>query len=187
LEELDRRGFFLEAKEIAQSYIIENSDASVEFWKLNYPRPYQEIVAAAAETYSIDPLLIWAVMRVESSYETDALSLAGARGLLQLMPSTQEWISEQLKQETQPGDAYVPEENINMGAWFLSYLLDYFEGDLDLAIMAYNAGAASVEEWQADPMVNDRDDLIRWVWYGESREYLQRVSLAYSIYQELYE
>lgn len=187
LEELDRRGFFLEAKEIAQSYIIENSDASVEFWKLNYPRPYQEIVAAAAETYSIDPLLIWAVMRVESSYETDALSLAGARGLLQLMPSTQEWISEQLKQETQPGDAYVPEENINMGAWFLSYLLDYFEGDLELAIMAYNAGAASVEEWQADPMVNDRDDLIRWVWYGESREYLQRVSLAYSIYQELYE
>jgi len=187
LEELAARGYILEAQEIAQAHIIKNPEASVEFWQLNYPRPYPEIVNTAAETYGIDPLLIWAVMRVESSYETDALSLAGARGLLQLMPSTQEWISEQLKQETQPGDAYVPEENIKMGAWFLSYLLEYFDGDLDLAVMAYNAGAASVEEWQADPMVNNRDDLIRWVWFGESREYLQRVSLAYSIYQELYQ
>ncbi len=187
LHELAGRGYFLEAQEIAQSHIIAHPDASVEFWQLNYPRPYEEIVSAAAETYGIDPLLIWAVMRVESSYKTDALSLAGARGLLQLMPSTQEWISEQLKEETQPGDAYVPGVNIKMGAWFLSYLLEYFDGDLDLAIMAYNAGAASVEEWQADPMVKNRDDLIRWVWYGESREYLQRVSLAYSIYQELYE
>ena len=95
-------------------------------------------------------------------------------------------ISEQIGFETQPGDAYSPERNIRMGAWFLDYLLDYFDGDLELAILAYNAGVASVESWLEDPLVEDRDDLIRWVWYGESREYLERVSLAYRIYQGLY-
>lgn len=73
-----------------------------------------------------------------------------------------------------------------MGAWYLRFLIDYFQGDLDLAISAYNGGAASVESWQKDPLVSNRDDLIRWIGFGETREYLERVSLSYRIYQELY-
>jgi soluble lytic murein transglycosylase len=73
-----------------------------------------------------------------------------------------------------------------MGAWFLRFLLDYFDEDLELAIAAYNGGAASVESWQQDPRVSDRDDLLRWIGFGETREYLARVSLSYQVYQELY-
>ncbi len=186
LDELASRGFEIEARRIAADYLAENPHASPRFWRINYPRPYADIVQAAAAEYGLDPLLIWAVMRVESDYDPEALSLAGARGLMQLMPSTQEWVSEQLGRESEPGEAYLPDRNVEMGAWFLDFLLDYFGGDLELAIMAYNAGVASVESWLEDPMVADRDDLIRWAWFGETREYLQRVSLAYRIYQELY-
>ncbi len=73
-----------------------------------------------------------------------------------------------------------------MGAWFLSFLHDYFEGDLELVIAAYNAGAASVDSWQSDPLVSNRDDLLRWIGFGQTREYLERVALSYQIYRELY-
>jgi soluble lytic murein transglycosylase-like protein len=57
---------------------------------------------------------------------------------------------------------------------------------LDLVIAAYNGGAGSVDSWQADPLVSNRDDLLRWIGFGETREYLERVSSSYRVYQELY-
>jgi soluble lytic murein transglycosylase len=126
------------------------------------------------------------VMREESRYDPEALSYVGARGLMQVMPPTQDWIAEEWGEDIPPGDAFTPEQNIRMGAWFLRFLLDYFDGDVELAIAAYNGGAGSVDSWQADPMVSNRDDLLRWIGFGETREYLARVSLSYQIYQELY-
>jgi soluble lytic murein transglycosylase len=183
---LAARGYVLDAEAIAERYIAGHARAPLEFWQLSYPMPYSDTVHAAAAEFNVDPLLIWAVMREESRYDPTAVSYVGARGLMQLMPSTQTWIAEQMAQEYAPGDAFHPEPNIRMGAWYLRYLLDHFKGDLDLAIMAYNGGAASVDSWQKDPLVTDRDDLLRWVGYGETREYLERVSLSYRVYQELY-
>jgi soluble lytic murein transglycosylase-like protein len=57
---------------------------------------------------------------------------------------------------------------------------------LDLVIAAYNGGAGSVDSWQADPLVSNRDDLLRWIGFGETREYLERVSSSYLVYQEMY-
>jgi soluble lytic murein transglycosylase len=95
-------------------------------------------------------------------------------------------VSEECREEIAPGDAFTPEASIRMGAWFLRFLIDHFDGDLDLVIAAYNGGAGSVAEWLADPMVSDRDDLLRWIGFGESREYLQRVSSSLQVYRELY-
>ena len=186
LEGLISRGHFLEAQTIAESFVAFQPDVPIDFLRLSYPKPYAEIVLSIAEEYGIDPLLVWAMMRVESRYDPNAFSSAGARGLMQIIPSTQEWIAEQLNQETEPGDGYIPEKNLRMGIWYISYLLDYFEGDLELAILAYNGGASNVEQWLDDPLVSDREDLIRWIWFGETREYLERVMYTYRVYQELY-
>jgi soluble lytic murein transglycosylase len=91
-----------------------------------------------------------------------------------------------LGDDISPGDAFTPQANVRMGAWFLRFLSDYFEGDLDLVIAAYNGGAGSVETWQADPLVSNRDDLLRWIGFGETREYLAKVALNYRVYQALY-
>ncbi len=185
-EALLSRGHVTDAQTIAETYVKGHPRAPLAFWQLSYPRPYSTTVEAAAAEFDVDPLLIWAVMREESRYDPTALSYAGARGLMQVIPSTQAWIAEQLGENISPGDAFTPEASIRMGAWFLHFLDDYFEGDLELVIIAYNGGAASVDSWLADPLVSDRDDLIRWIGFGESREYLERVSLSYQIYQEVY-
>jgi len=183
---LSARGYTLDAQSIAEEYIEDHSRAPLAFWQLSYPRPYSTTVEAVATEFDVDPLLIWAVMREESRYDPNALSIADAQGLMQVIPSTRAWIAEELGEEISPGEAYDPETSIRMGGWLLSFLSDYFDGDLELAIPAYNAGAGSVETWQADPMVSNRDDLLRWINFGETRLYLERVLLSYQIYQELY-
>jgi len=166
--------------------IIYDPRAPVAFWQLSYPTPYSATVEAAAGEFDLDPLLLWAIMRQESRFDPEALSYVGARGLMQVMPSTQDWITEQMGETLTPGDAYTPEASVRMGAWFLRFLLDYFDGDLGLVIAAYNGGAGSVDSWQAHPLVSDRDDLLRWIGFGETREYLVQVSLNYRVYQALY-
>jgi soluble lytic murein transglycosylase len=91
-----------------------------------------------------------------------------------------------LGEEIPPGEAFTAETGIRMGAWFLRFLLDYFEDDLELAIAAYNGGAGSVDSWQDDPLVSNRDDFLRWIGFGETREYLSKVSLSYQVYRVLY-
>jgi len=185
-EALASRGYVVDAQAIAEAYIEDHPRAPLAFWQLSYPKPYSATVEAAAAEFDVDPLLIWAVMRQESRYDSEARGYAGERGLMQVMPSTQAWIAEQLEEDISPGDAFTPEANIRMGAWFLHFLLDYFHGDLDLAIAAYNGGAGSVDSWQADPLVSNRDDLLRWIGFGQTREYLERVSLNYRVYQKSY-
>ena len=185
-EALASKGHVVEAQAVAEEYVEDHPRAPLAFWQLSYPRPYSATVEAAAAEYDVDPLLIWAIMRQESRFDPEALSYVGARGLMQVMPSTQEWIAEQMAETIPPGDAFTPEASIRMGTWFLRFLLDYFEGDLELAIAAYNGGAGSVDIWQADPLVSDRDDLLRWIGFGETREYLGHVSLNYRVYQALY-
>lgn len=180
------RGDIRAAQRYAEQAIDSAKFAPRAVWLLSYPRPYAETVYAAATEFGVDPLLIWAVMREESRFDPDARSPAQARGLMQVIPATQSWIAEMLGEHQVPGDAYGPETSIRMGAWLLGFLSDYFDGDLELAVPAYNAGAGSVEYWQADPLVEDRDDLLRWIGYDETRLYLKRVALSHQIYRALY-
>jgi soluble lytic murein transglycosylase len=185
-EALASRGHVVEAQAIAEGYMEDHPRAPLAFWQLSYPRPYSATVEAAAVEFDVDPLLIWAIMRQESRFDPDALSYVGARGLMQVMPSTQDWIADQVGEDIPPGDGFTPQASIRMGAWFLRFLLDYFDGDLELAIAAYNGGVGSVDGWQASPLVSDRDDLLRWIGFGETREYLGHVSLNYRVYRALY-
>ena len=185
-EALALRGYVVEAQAIAEAFIEDHPRAPLAFWQLSYPTPYSATVEAAAAEFDVDPLLIWAIMRQESRFDPEALSYVGARGLMQVMPSTQDWIAEQLTEDIPPGDAFTAEANIRLAAWFLHFLLDYYDGDLELAVAAYNGGAGSVDSWLANPLVSDRDDLLRWIGFGETREYLGHVALNYQVYQALY-
>jgi soluble lytic murein transglycosylase len=180
------RGEVTQAQSLAAAYLQDHPYASKAFWQLSYPQPYSDTVQAAAREFGVDPLLIWSVMRAESAFDPEALSGVGARGLMQVMPTTQEWIAGQMRETLPPGAAFTPEANIRMGAWYLHYLLQRFDGDLDLAIAAYNGGEGSVDGWLNDPRVRDRDDFLRWIGYGQTREYLERVALNYQVYKALY-
>jgi soluble lytic murein transglycosylase len=186
LDGLAARGLLQEAEPIAADMLDGLPKPPPELLRVAFPRPYMDAVIASANEFGLDPLLIWSVMRVESRYNPNAVSPVGARGLMQIMPATQAWIEEQLGLQLAPGEIFVAEVNIRLGAWYLAYLRDEFDGDTELAIPAYNAGPDNVRAWLRDPMVKDRDDFIRWIGFGETREYLERVSLAYWEYRQIY-
>jgi soluble lytic murein transglycosylase len=183
---LDARGYVLDAQPIAERYIGEHGNAPRGFWALSYPRPYSATVRAAAAEFDVDPLLIWSIMRQESRYDPGAFGYVAERGLMQILPTTQEWIAGQLGEEISPGDAFTPQANIRMGAWYLRHLLDYYDGDHQLAITAYNGGPGNVDSWREDPLVSNGADFIRWIGFGSTREYLETVSVNHRVYQALY-
>ena len=183
---LSARGYVVEAQSIATAFIDERGKAPLAFWRLSYPQPYSETVKAEAAKFGVDPLLIWAIMRQESRFDVKARGYAGERGLMQIMPATQGWVADELGEAISPGEAYTPQKNVRMSAWFLRWLLDYYDGDMELALLAYNGGASNVDSWLQDPLVSERDDLLRWVGFGSTREYLEKVGLKYQIYKVLY-
>jgi len=180
---LFERGHLLDAQRIAEGVLHEVPKAPLSLWRLAYPKPYAEEVLAAAEEFDLDPLLLWAIMHTESRYDPEALSWARAQGLMQLIPSTADWAAESAGIPFTPLEIYDPKANIRLGAWYLRWLLDYFDGDLELAVTAYNGGPGNVSVWNRQ--VSHRDDFFRWIGSGESREYVNRVLTAYRVYQEL--
>lgn len=120
-----------------------------------------ELVAQSAAKYSLDPNLIFAVMRQESGFNPRAMSPKGARGLMQLMPATALRLGVR--------DIYDPAQNIDGGARYLRFLLDTFNGDVELALAGYNAGEGAVARYgnRVPP-------------YRETINYVQRISAHYT-------
>jgi soluble lytic murein transglycosylase-like protein len=116
-------------------------------------------------TNSVDPLLLYSVMHQESSFKSRAISPKGARGLMQLMPGT--------AMRYGVTNIFDPRQNIEGGARYLRFLLDRFDGDVNLALAGYNAGEGAVEKygWRIPP-------------YAETQEYVRRISRRYSLLQD---
>ena len=125
---------------------------------LRYSRNAEEftpLIDEACAKYEVDPNLVKAVIQVESAYRTNALSRAGAVGLMQLMPGTAERFG--VKQ------IYDPNENIHGGVQYLRFLLDLFKNDLTLAVAAYNAGEGAVQRFKGIPRYKETQDYVRKV------------------------
>jgi len=113
-----------------------------------YPLRYEGMIASLSKEQGLDPYLVFGVIRAESRFRARIVSHAGAIGLMQVTPQTGEWIAGKLgASEFSPDDLYEPETNVRFGTWYLRYLLDRFDGDLDSALLAYNAGPGAVDRW----------------------------------------
>lgn len=145
-----------------------------------------EILACAAE-FSLDPCLVASVIHVESSNRAAAVSPKGAVGLMQIMPSTGEWIAGKLGMTDYSEEKLTdPLINIRLGCWYLRYLSDKYGGLERTALSAYNAGPGNVDKWLNDPMYGDGKRLIS-IPYAETAAYADKVLSAKEKYSELYE
>ncbi|MFW6053215.1 MAG: lytic transglycosylase domain-containing protein [Persicimonas sp.] len=124
---------------------------------------FDDIIAEASEAYDVPFGFIKAVIRVESAFRPDALSHAGAQGLMQLMPRTADSLN-----VTDPFD---PRQNIFGGAKFLRILTDRYDGDINLILAAYNAGDAAVVRYEGIP-------------YPQTRDYVASVFYWYKVYEK---
>lgn len=118
-------------------------EVSTEFFALPPSEAYDDIIREAAAEYELDPDLIRAVMQTESAFDPLVVSRAGAEGLMQLMP--------ELAAEMGVSDSFDPRENIMGGVRYLRRLLDFYDGDLSLALAGYNAGPGNVERYGGVP------------------------------------
>jgi len=156
-------------------------------WRYAWPRAFRSEVEAAAAGPGLDPALVYAVMREESGFRPDAVSVVGARGLVQIMPDTGLQLARRRGESgLDPAQLFVPARNLSLGAQYLAELLARFQGRTSAAVAAYNAGPAAVERWLREEGGLDDDEWVEAIPYEQTRRYVKRVLRSLHAYRALY-
>jgi soluble lytic murein transglycosylase len=158
------------------------------FWEIIYPLAYWDTIRTEAGRRGLDPYMVASVIRQESGFEPTTVSNAGAVGLMQIMPEEAPRIAEAggLPAVTR-SDLFDPEKNIAVGAAELSQKLERMDGNLMLAIAAYNAGERAVGTWIEMTPVDDIDLFVESIPYAETRLYVKTVTRNRFEYRRIYE
>jgi soluble lytic murein transglycosylase len=161
--------------------------AQLELWWHAWPAPFAgELERALVGLDGLEPELVYSIMREESGYRPEVVSISGARGLLQLMPSTAERLATQVRLDPfSADDLFDPGVNIRLGATYLQQLLDRFDGRRSAAIGSYNAGPDPVARWLAAADTED-DEWVESIGYDQTRTYVKRVLRSLHVYRVLY-
>jgi peptidoglycan lytic transglycosylase len=155
--------------------------------EITLPLRHEDIIRQQAQDKDLDPSLIAGVIYVESRFR-DQTSHAGAKGLMQLMPATADYIAHKSGgTRFVQGDLATPQINIAYGSWYLRYLLDHYNGNTALALAAYNAGEGKVDGWWREAA--DRGEnfsVADHIPFPETREYVSKVLDARRKYRREY-
>jgi len=153
-----------------------------------YPFHYREIIIAEAQKNELEPLLVAAVVRVESSFNKLAQSPKGARGLMQIMPETAFWVAEQMGMDDFTEEKlFDPQINITIGTWYLRDLLRQFNGNKYAALAAYNGGRGHVSRWLQSGLWDGSRENLEKIPFPETRSFVLRVEQTYRRYQYIYQ
>lgn len=145
-----------------------------------YPKDYNYLVREYSKRYEVDNELVFSVIKAESNFDKNATSKKGAIGLMQIMPQTGKWVAENIGMENYSPDLlYEPEINIEIGCYYLSYLIDLYENDTICALCAYNAGPSNVDKWLKNGKIDKID-------FPETEKYVREVTKNIKIYDFLY-
>jgi len=155
--------------------------------ELTLPLRHDDIIRQQAEDKNLDPSLIAGVIYVESRFR-DQTSHAGAKGLMQLMPATADYIAHKSGgTEFEQGDLADPQINISYGSWYLRYLLERYHGNVPLALAAYNAGEGKVDEWWREASDRGQNfNVADHIPFPETRAYVGKVLDARRAYRKEY-
>ena len=163
---------------IWQSGIIER--------KIN-PLEYKELIYKYSEKYNLDPYLIMAFIRTESSFKHDAVSHAGAKGLMQITEATAHQSAEKIGIEDFSSEMlFDPEININIGTWYLKWLLEQFNYNEETTFAAYNAGIGRVRSWLNNEEYSKDGINLHYIPYEETRNFVKRIKKFRETYRRLY-
>ncbi len=159
------------------------------FQRETHPQKYSECVMQYSKEYGLDSFLVYAFIKTESGFDEKAESYLGARGLMQIMPETFEWIRYRLDEENDPeisfDSMYEARTNIRYGCYLLKYLSDEFGGGLTEIAAAYHAGDGSVSAWLENSEYAQNGKLIK-IPKSDTAHYVDKISNAYEVYCKLY-
>ncbi len=151
------------------------------FWNALSPITYKSLLYKNAGVYKVDPLLVAAIIKCESSFNPMATSRAGAMGLMQLMPETAEEVALEKKIDLiDSEELYKPEINIEIGFYYIKKLRERYSGSLVLALAAYNAGLKKGDEWAMGGPGKNVGEEINRITYPETKKFVTDVLKTYS-------
>lgn len=161
-------------------------NAPIFIQRLFYPILFDDLIFTEAAQHEVDPALLLSIIRQESLFEQTAESFAGARGLMQVMPATGDYVAERsdFEQAYHPDQLWLPYLSVKFGAWYISQQLGIFEGNQFAALAAYNAGPGHVLEWIKTS--TDLDVFVESIPFRESRVYIRNIYVNLAAYRRLY-
>ena len=156
-------------------------------YRSSAPYPYYLTIEREAERRGVDEYLVAAIINNESKFRQGVSSHRGAKGLMQLMPETADWIAGRLEDKNYREERLSePDLNIRYGTWYIAYLLELFEGNETLALAAYNAGSTVVHDWMESHGWDDHFAEVDKIPYDETRHYVKKVLTDRDRYRKLY-
>ena len=164
-------------------------DLSAKFWKHFFPLAYEEAVLGYAKSREVDPFFVNGIIRQESLFDSQALSPAGARGLMQIMPATGKKLypNTKFKKPFETDALFDPDLNIRLGVKYVSQLNKRFNRNGMHILISYNAGPHVLKKWlKRFEHVSDQDVFIESIPYPETRRYVKHVLRNMGIYKALY-
>lgn len=142
------------------------------------PKKYDDIIDKYSTEYNVDRSLVKAVIFKESRFKETAVSSKGAIGLMQLMPSTALWLMNKLKIEDYKIES--ADNNIRLGTYYLSYLMNLMDSDEEHALLAYNAGPENAKRW-VNSEGYSKEVMDNYVDFNETRKYVREIKLTKNI------
>jgi len=177
------------AQTLFNHFLNSNKVEQIPFqvWEYVFPIHYNSIIDSWASDYNLDPFLVLSTIREESHFNRYTESRAGARGLMQIILSTGEWIAQKVNYQDFNDDyLFDPDVNIYFGCWYLNYLQEKYNDNYYLMISGYNAGPGITDRWIENFNVRDIDSFVENIPYQETTEHIKKVMRSYMLYNIIY-
>ncbi|EAZ92927.1 transglycosylase SLT domain-containing protein [Crocosphaera chwakensis] len=155
-----------------------------KYWHALFPFPFYNTIIEWSGRRQLNPLLVTSLMRQESRFEPEIKSPVGATGLMQVMPATGEWVADKINLKDY--SLTNPNDNINLGTWYLNYTHSEYSNNSLLAIASYNAGPGNVSKWMKQYRVSDPDVFVEKIPFRETKGYVESVFGNYWNYLRIY-
>ncbi len=155
-------------------------------WTSLFPLPFADALVGRARRAGVDPALVAALIRQESAFDTAAVSSVGARGLMQIMPATGRSLARSLGLPYRTSRLHDAETNLRMGIRYVRDLLRRFDGRVDHALAAYNAGPHRVDQWKARYPDLTTEEFVETIPFTQTRLYVRKVLANRQLYRRLY-
>lgn len=161
---------------------------SLDRQRLEFPLVYWPQVTALAKKLGIDPYLILALMKQESTFRATVVSHAGATGVMQVMPSTAKWLAQVDPNITSEHLANLksPENSLQLGIHYILRMIDRSDGNLVYALASYNAGPGNCDKWRKQNPHRTMDEFVENIPFSETKHYVKKVLGNYAAYRSLY-
>ena len=186
-QRLHLASLYMRAGDYKSSINMADGARSSESMHFAFPKGFEEKVKLFSRKYKLDEFLVYSLIREESHFDENAVSVSDARGLMQILPSTALDVARKaglLDFET--SRLFSPEVNINLGCYYLNWLLGLFDGNIVVSLAGYNGGPTNARVWHEKNGTLDIDEFIEEIPFEQSRNYVKKIIRSYVAYEAVY-